>query len=115
MSHMGDDSDVEKWRPRPSLDAQRYNPASKMNPIISPTTASTTSTTILLPILLPSTAVPQANVPTQPFLLKELSVQAGARPSSSATPYIPQEIANADLAIAGSPVYISLKPLLTPF
>jgi hypothetical protein len=72
-----------------------------MSPITSPTTASTNSTTFLLPILLPATAVPQANALTQPFLLKELSGQADGRPSSSATPYVPQEIANADLAIAG--------------
>lgn len=105
MTLTDDELDAENRRPRPSLDAQRYDFTTKMSQIISPANASATSSTFLLPILLPATAVPQANADTQPFLLKELSGQADGRPSSSATPYVPKEIANADLAIAGSLLY----------
>lgn len=113
MDPLDDERDDEKRRSRISLDAQRYNFTPKMSPITSPASGSSSSTTFLLPILLPTAAVPQANVDTQPFLLKELSGGPDARPSSSATPYIPQEIANADLAIAGSSPYTLFKHLLT--
>jgi len=100
MDPLDDERDDDKRRSRISLDAQRYN-FTKMTPITSPTAASTSSTTFLLPILLPAATVIQPDADTQPFLLKELSGNPEARQSSSATPYIPQDLANADLAIAG--------------
>lgn len=115
MDPLDDEQDDDRRRSRVSLDAQRYTLTIKMSPITSPTAtasgnatsssgntpATTSSTTFLLPLLRPASSVTQANAETRPFSLNQLSGGPDARQSSSsATPFIPLEIANADLAMA---------------
>ncbi|KAG8827377.1 hypothetical protein FRC19_003526 [Serendipita sp. 401] len=96
MNMSDDELDAEPRRPRASLDAQRYTYVPKKTPTISPTASATT---YLLPILLAGRSVGDAGAQTQPISLQGFSGNNETRRSSSIAS-LPQEIANADLAIA---------------
>jgi hypothetical protein len=104
MSRSDDELAETTRRLRTSLDAQRFTftPRQPQTTTGAGTAAAATATsTFLLPILVPTNVVSQDEVQTQPFQLKELSGKSDVRPASSAAALLPQEIANADLSIAG--------------
>lgn len=111
MMNRSDDELAETTRRlRTSLDAQRFTFTLKQPVLSTPSTATaaaSTASTFLLPILLPSSSARPGNsnsssIETQPLKLQELSGKPDARSSNSAAALLPQEIANADLAIAGA-------------
>jgi hypothetical protein len=79
-----------------------------------PSATATATTTFLLPILVPTPVVRQTDVQTQPFQLKELAGKPDVRSASSAAALLPQEIANADLSIAGGSVAVRHVPSHPP-
>jgi hypothetical protein len=101
MDTLDDELDHEVRRPRASLDAQRYSIAHKTATISPPVNTSAAIATFLLPILIPTATGAQSHVRTQPISLKEISGQKDMRSSQSSAAALPQEIVNADLAIAG--------------
>jgi hypothetical protein len=105
-------------RQRTSLDAQRFTFTPRL-PSTATTASTTTSTTMatstfLLPILHPTPVVRQTDVQTQPFQLKELAGIPDLRSASSAAALLPQEIANADLSLAGVSVALPCLPFSSP-
>jgi hypothetical protein len=120
MSRSDDELAETTRRARTSLDAQRFT----FTPRLPSTTAATTMTatttmatatsTFLLPILHPTPVVRQTDVQTQPFQLKELAGTSDVRSASSAAALLPQEIANADLSLAGVSVPVRSVPFSSP-
>ncbi|PVG00084.1 ras GEF [Serendipita vermifera] len=106
MATSDDELDHEVRRPRASLDAQRYSIAHKTATISPPVNTSAAVATFLLPILIPTATGAQNNVRTQPISLKEISGQKDIRSSQSSAAALPQEIVNADLAIAVDRTFI---------